>query len=207
MEKSPLWPTQPFFPDSIEDVNSGAGGIVGEKETTLPPKHARRIPSPSQKVKAGGMQNIWQRFREDGFSLEAIKLLMDSWRPGTKRQYEHYIKKWTAYAEQVGVDCMSPPVAQAVNFLAGLYTAISRDTVSRWIRTLLDLSRIDLTLFTAHSTRAAGTSAAARAGLPLASILNSAGWSSECIFARFYRKEIKTNFGQALLQAHMTDKQ
>ncbi|GFO16839.1 tyrosine recombinase-like protein [Plakobranchus ocellatus] len=38
-----------FFPDSIEDVNSGAGGFVSEKETTLPPKHARRIPSSSQK--------------------------------------------------------------------------------------------------------------------------------------------------------------
>ncbi|GFO39548.1 reverse transcriptase/ribonuclease h/methyltransferase [Plakobranchus ocellatus] len=208
-----------FFPDSIEDINSGAGGFVGERETTLPPKHARRIPSPSQKVAAGGMQNIRQQFREDGFSLEATKLLMDSWRPGTNRQYEHYIKKWAAYAERVGVDCMSPPVAQARNFLAELHTskasfsalcsarAISRDTVSRWIRTLLDLSGIDLTLFTAHSTRAASTSAAARAGLPLASILNSAGWSSECTFARFYRKEIKTNFGQALLQAHMTGKQ
>ncbi|GFO30935.1 site-specific recombinase, phage integrase family [Plakobranchus ocellatus] len=112
-----------FFPDSIEDVNSGAGGFVGEKETTLLPKHARRIPSPLQKVKAGGMQNIRQRFRKDGFSLEATNLLMDSWRPRTKRQYEHYIKKWTAYAERVGVDCMSPPVAQAVNFLAELYTS------------------------------------------------------------------------------------
>ncbi|GFN93934.1 reverse transcriptase [Plakobranchus ocellatus] len=76
-----LWPTQPFFP-------------ILERETNLPPKHARRIPSPSQKV--------------------------DWW---TKRQYEHNIKKWTAYAERVRVDCTSPPVAQAVNFLAELYTS------------------------------------------------------------------------------------
>ncbi|GFO12716.1 site-specific recombinase, phage integrase family [Plakobranchus ocellatus] len=79
------------------------------------------VAAAAEKIKTGGMQNIRQRFREDGFSLEATKLLMDSWCPGTKQQYEHYIKKWTAYAERVGVDCM--PVAQAVNFLAELYTS------------------------------------------------------------------------------------
>ncbi|GFN86914.1 reverse transcriptase/ribonuclease h/methyltransferase [Plakobranchus ocellatus] len=73
------------------------------------------------------------------------------------------------------------------------------------IRHVLDLAGIDLTLFTAHNTGAANISAAARTGLPLRSMLNSAGGSSECTFARFYRKDIQINFGQALRQAYMTD--
>ncbi|GFO32765.1 hypothetical protein PoB_005927000 [Plakobranchus ocellatus] len=81
-----------FFPDSIEEVNPGTCGFVGEIETTSPPKHVRRKRSPPLKSRTGGMQNIWLRFRGDGFLP-------------------------TAYAERVSVDRMSPPVAQAMNFL------------------------------------------------------------------------------------------
>lgn len=50
------------------------------------------------------------------------------------------------------------------------------------------LAGIDVTKYSAHSTRAASVSAASRASVNLDDILQTAGWSSECCFARFYNK-------------------
>ena len=47
------------------------------------------------------------------------------------------------------------------------------------------LACIDVTKYSAHSTRAASVSAASRASVNLDDILQTAGWSSEYCFARF----------------------
>ena len=65
------------------------------------------------------------------------------------------------------------------------YKPISRDTVTRWVRYTMALAGIDVTKYSAHSTRAASVSAASRASVNLDDILQTAGWSSECCFARF----------------------
>lgn len=56
------------------------------------------------------------------------------------------------------------------------HKGISRDTLSRWIKSLLTRAGVDMTLFTPHSTRAASTSAASKAAVPLNTILGTAGW-------------------------------
>lgn len=70
------------------------------------------------------------------------------------------------------------------------YKSVSRDTVTRWVRCTLALAGIDITKYSAHSTRAASVSAASRANVNIDDILQTAGWSSECCFARFYNKPI-----------------
>ena len=70
------------------------------------------------------------------------------------------------------------------------YKPVSRDTVTRWVRTTMSLAGIDVTKYSAHSTRAASVSAASRASVNLDDILQTAGWSSECCFARFYNKPV-----------------
>ena len=45
--------------------------------------------------------------------------------------------------------------------------------------------------FGAHGTRAASSSAAKQAGVPIMGILSTGGWSSECTFARHYRVLLK----------------
>lgn len=82
------------------------------------------------------------------------------------------------------------------------FKAISKDTLSRWIKTVLRLAGIDTSIFTAHSTRAASTSATSKAGLPIADILGAAGWSQATIFTTFYKKQLKQNFGQILLDSY-----
>ena len=54
--------------------------------------------------------------------------------------------------------------------------------------------------FTGHSTGSASTSTAARAGVPLDSILVAADWSSSETFKRFYlRSPDKGEFARAVL--------
>lgn len=71
------------------------------------------------------------------------------------------------------------------------YKAVTAQTVSRWIRQELQQCGVDTTKFTAHSTRHASTSCAAKKGVTLDLIKRAAGWTGESrIFARFYNKPI-----------------
>lgn len=87
------------------------------------------------------------------------------------------------------------------------HKAVSKDTVCRWIKEVLKLCDIDIQQYTAHSTRSASTSAATKAGLPLATIMSAAGWSRENTFTMFYKKEVKNNFGQSLMDSFMKTKE
>ena len=60
---------------------------------------------------------------------------------------------------------------------------------------------IDTESFKPHSTRAASTSAALRKGIPLETTMAAAGWSAECTFATYYKKDVKEDatFGQSIL--------
>ncbi|XP_055958543.1 uncharacterized protein LOC130013683 [Patella vulgata] len=70
------------------------------------------------------------------------------------------------------------------------YSSVTRSTIARWVKVVLFNSGIDMCLFTPHSVRGASTSAAHRKRVPLATILETAGWSNSKTFARFYNKPI-----------------
>ena len=55
------------------------------------------------------------------------------------------------------------------------FKPVSKGTISRWIKIVMKEAGIDITKFTAHSTRAASTGAAVKAGVPIERILDSAG--------------------------------
>ena len=67
---------------------------------------------------------------------------------------------------------------------------VSTDTIARWIKVVLTEAGINTAVFSAHSTRAASTSAAYNKGISTDKILAAAGWSSESTFSRFYRRPI-----------------
>ncbi|XP_063380718.1 uncharacterized protein LOC134667304 [Cydia fagiglandana] len=69
--------------------------------------------------------------------------------------------------------------------------AVSTQTISRWIKNVLREAGIDVTIFTAHSTRHASTSAASRSGISIDVIQKTAGWSQNSIcFAKHYNRPI-----------------
>jgi len=68
---------------------------------------------------------------------------------------------------------------------------VSRDTISRWTKTVLRNSGIDTTMFKSHSTRAASVSRAKQKNVPLDVILSHVGWSTTSTFSKFYDKPIR----------------
>ena len=82
------------------------------------------------------------------------------------------------------------------------FRPVARDTISRWVKTVMEKSGIDVNLFKPHSTRAAATSKALLKSVPLEHILSVAGWSSYDTFAKFYKKPVinTDSFFNVLLQ-------
>lgn len=75
------------------------------------------------------------------------------------------------------------------------FKGVSKATISRWIKVTLQAAGVNMSIFTPHSTRAASTSAALRAHVPLNTILKTAGWNNSCTFAKFYSKPLQTENG------------
>ena len=57
------------------------------------------------------------------------------------------------------------------------YRPASKDTLARWIKSVLHDASIDMTIFTPHSTRSASTSKAATK-VPIETVLKTGGWRS-----------------------------
>ena len=67
---------------------------------------------------------------------------------------------------------------------------VSSSTISRWIKCTLAMAGIDTSVFSAHSTRSAATSAAGRHTLPIKDIMRAASWRKESTFRKFYDKPL-----------------
>lgn len=82
------------------------------------------------------------------------------------------------------------------------YKPVTRDTIRRWITTIMARAGIDTSKFGAHSVRAACTSKAMTKAVPVSLIMKTAGWTSESTFHRFYNKTITKDksFADAVLQ-------
>ena len=70
------------------------------------------------------------------------------------------------------------------------FKPVSRDTISRWLKMVLNEAGIDTNMFRPHSTRAASCSKVNAKSVPVMSIMQAAGWSSENTFRRFYNKPV-----------------
>jgi integrase len=83
------------------------------------------------------------------------------------------------------------------------HKGVSRDTISRWIRDTMKLSGIDASKFCPHSTRAAATTAAHKAGVTIDIIMEKAGWSNASTFHRFYNKPLQQSaqFTESILKS------
>lgn len=83
------------------------------------------------------------------------------------------------------------------------FKVISSQTVSKWIKQVLFKSGVDVSVFSAHSTRHASTSAALAKGVDISTIRSTANWSENSkVFANFYNRPItrsREEFARAIL--------
>ena len=73
------------------------------------------------------------------------------------------------------------------------YKAVSRDTISRWAKQVLEAAGIDTNVYKSHSTRAASTSKAYSRDVPLDVLMKAAGWTCVNTFHKFYNKPVQTD--------------
>ncbi len=57
------------------------------------------------------------------------------------------------------------------------HKAVSRETVSRWVSLVMSQAGLDMSIFSPYSLRAASSSRAMRAKVPINTILETAGWA------------------------------
>ena len=86
------------------------------------------------------------------------------------------------------------------------FKRVTSQTIARWIKECMSAAGIDTDKFKAHSTKAAATSAAEAADLPISYIMNQAGWSSERTFQKYYKKPILTTDNQKFVKALLSKK-
>jgi len=85
---------------------------------------------------------------------------------------------------------------------------VTSSTVARWLKSLLELSGIDTSIFNAHSVRGASSSKAANMGVTTNDILKAVNWSSESVFQKFYHKPSEDSvYGRAVLSSGSSYKQ
>jgi len=95
-------------------------------------------------------------------------------------------------------------VAQLFISCSKPHKAVCSQTLSRWVKTVLERSGIDINKYKSHSVRHSATSAAKRNGITLDSIRSHAGWSSRSnVFSRFYDRPLdtSTDFANAILNS------
>ena len=84
-----------------------------------------------------------------------------------------------------------------------LLVAIIKPHKAVWLKSLLEASGIDISIFNAHSVWGASSSAAVSAGISTSDILKAVGWSSESTFLRFYYRSTENpSFGRGVLSQH-----
>ena len=71
------------------------------------------------------------------------------------------------------------------------YKPASRDTICRWVKTVLAAAKVDLQLFGLHSTRAASATKARFLGMPLDMIMEQAGWANPASFYKHYFRKVQ----------------
>jgi hypothetical protein len=79
---------------------------------------------------------------------------------------------------------------------------VSAATIGRWVKTMMAKAGIKLDIYRPHSVRAASTTKAYNAGVSLAEILSTAGWTRASTFATYYKKEVEkpADFARKLLE-------
>lgn len=81
------------------------------------------------------------------------------------------------------------------------HKAATTQSISRWIKQVLLKSGIDITRFSAHSTRHASTSAASAAGVNIETIRRTAGWTNTSnAFTKYYNRTVidEGNFARSV---------
>ena len=126
-------------------------------------------------------------------------LTFKSYAPDRRMCVYTYLKEYLARTEK-----LRGQETQLLISFQKPYKGVSTDTIGRWAKTVLSQAGIDTAIFSAHSTRAASVSAAKKKGVPLETIMSTAGWSNAGTFKAYYDKPVQdcsaVTYGDVILR-------
>lgn len=67
---------------------------------------------------------------------------------------------------------------------------VQESTIAGWIKDVMKMSGVDISVFKPHSIRSATTSKLASMNVPVKAIMEKASWKSKTTFEKFYKKEV-----------------
>ena len=77
----------------------------------------------NEKSNLGYLSCIREKLQLKVVSEDTIKIILGSWRDGTKSQYQSLARKWFEFCHQHQCDCVSPSLPLALQFLSDLFNA------------------------------------------------------------------------------------
>ena len=95
----------------------------GKQISPAPPKPTRCEPFTTQATLPPGLSLIRQTLIGHGLSTKAKDIIMASWRTGTTKQYDVYLKRWEQFCQSKGIDRLDASVENGIDFLATLFTS------------------------------------------------------------------------------------
>ena len=116
---SPLWPTQPWFTVLLY-LPTDNPPILPCFKTLL--TVSQRCTSPlEEQAAANSLQTLRRTFEQRGISSQATDIIIQSWTPGTQKQYQPYIKKWLEFCHGRENNPYDSPIATVLDFLVSLH--------------------------------------------------------------------------------------
>ena len=106
---------------TVTSDNRGAQDFSSTDIHTQDARKRLRESSTNQEDDSDGLQIIRRSLEPQGISKKAGDIILRSWRQGTQKQYSSYIKRWITFCHRQQIDCLSPTISQALDFLVELF--------------------------------------------------------------------------------------
>ena len=151
----------------------------------------------SQSIHA--IQTNYMKFSNNKYICYIPKLLKTT-KPG-KHLAPLEFEKFPNNSKLCVVSCIDEtrPVQLILSY-APPHDIVGSATIARYAKLFLHMSGIDVTVFTAHSTRSSSASKVESVGLGLKAIQKAAGWLNGSNFRKHYKLPIQRNFRSTLLE-------
>lgn len=110
-----------YHPD--EDADSQPHHTAETTESVASRAQATPSSSNAPQVTVDGLQSVRESLSQRGVSQRATEVIMQSWRQGTKKQYQTFIKRWHKFCDERGCSHFQPDVTDVLDFLVTLFDA------------------------------------------------------------------------------------
>ncbi|XP_060804898.1 uncharacterized protein LOC132902730 [Amyelois transitella] len=131
---------------------------------------SQRSSSNVQATYPGCREALRTAFIQQGTPAASVELMLASLSDNTVKQYGSSLKLWWEFCLTNNIDPFNGSNEAVILFLTEQF-----NKGARWIKTVLSESGVDASVFKAHSTRHAATSAAGAAGVSVETIRKAAG--------------------------------